>query len=105
MIKKEEKGTGKKREEKRRETGRDVEFTFHAPEAAEVYLTGEFNHWDTRSLPMKKDKDGVWKTTVRLPLGRHEYRLLADNFGVEIIPDVEMVPNPYGTHNFVIWVK
>jgi hypothetical protein len=39
-----------KRGERRREPGRDVEFIFHAPEAAEeVYLTGEFN-WDTCSL-------------------------------------------------------
>ena len=38
--------------------GMKVGFTLSAPEAREVFLTGEFNHWDVRSLPMKRGKDG-----------------------------------------------
>ncbi len=45
-----------------------VEFTFCAPEAREVFLAGEFNNWDTQSLPMKKGKDGVWKAKIKLLL-------------------------------------
>ena len=82
-----------------------IEFTFHAPEVREIYLAGEFNYWDTHSLPMKKDKDGVWKAKIKLPPGRYEYKLLAENVWVEDIPGTELVSNPFGTQNFVIWVK
>ena len=53
---------GKEEKETPKKADKNVEFTFQAPEAKEVYLAGEFNHWSTKSLPMKKDKDGVWKT-------------------------------------------
>jgi len=43
-----------------------VEFSLDAPKAKEVYLAGEFNDWDTQSLPMKKGKDGVWRTKIKL---------------------------------------
>lgn len=82
-----------------------VEFTFLAPEMAEVYLAGDFNFWDTQSLPLKKDKQGVWKTEIRLPPGRYEYKLMADNAWVEDLPGAKSVPNPWGTRNFVVWVR
>jgi hypothetical protein len=54
---------------------------------------------------MKKDKDGIWKAKFKLPPGRYEYKLCADNVWVEDIPGTELVSNPFGTQNFVIWVK
>lgn len=88
-----------------------MEFHFHVPEVMEVYLTGEFNQWDTCSLPMKKDKDGIWKTKIKLPPGRYEYKLFADDEWFEDIacdvriegtsvlgtPGAEQVSNPFGT--------
>ena len=38
-----------------------VRFEFSAPEAREVFVAGEFNHWDAMANPLKKDKDGLWK--------------------------------------------
>ena len=49
--------------------------TFELPagiQAKQVYLAGEFNHWDTGATPLKKVK-GVWKTTLDLDKGR-EYQ-------------------------------
>jgi 1,4-alpha-glucan branching enzyme len=100
MIEKKKK---KVKEEKTSE--KKVEFTFHAPEAREVCLAGEFNSWNTQSLPMKKDKNGVWKTKVKLPAGRYEYKLFVDNDWAEGLPGAELVSNPFGTQNFVKWVK
>jgi 1,4-alpha-glucan branching enzyme len=97
--KKKEKVKSKGKEEK------NVEFTFYAPEAMEVFLAGEFNNWDTLSLPLKKDKSGVWKTKINLPPGRYEYKFFADNTWVENLPGAELSSNPYGTQNFVTWVK
>jgi len=100
MVKKEKKKIKSKGKEEK-----TFEFTLNAPEAREVYLASEFNYWDTHSLLMKKDKDGVWKAKFKLPPGRYEYKLCADNVWVEDIPGTELVSNPFGTQNFVIWVK
>jgi len=94
MVKKEKKATKK-----------TAEFAFRAPDAKEVFLAGEFNGWDNQSLPMKKYKDGIWKTKVKLPPGRHEYKFFADNAWVESLPGVEQVSNPLGTRNFIVLVK
>jgi len=96
---------GKAEKEAPKKADKKIEFTLHAPEAIEVYLTGEFNRWSTKSLPMKKDKDGVWRTQLGLLPGRYEYKLFADNAWVENLLDVETVPNAFGTQNFIITVK
>jgi 1,4-alpha-glucan branching enzyme len=84
---------------------KDVEFSFYAPEAMEVFIAGEFNDWDIQSLPMKRQKDGIWKRTTKLLPGRHEYKMFADRGWVEDLPGEERVSNLFGTQNFVRWVK
>ena len=105
MIKKEKKKMEKRAKETQKESSRNVAFTFRAPETTEVFLAGEFNGWDTSFLLMKKDRAGVWRTTVKLLPGRYEYKFFVDNVWAEDVPGLETVPNPLGTHNFVIWVK
>jgi 1,4-alpha-glucan branching enzyme len=105
MSKKEKKSKGKEMKEAPKKTDKHVEFTLHAPEAKEVYLAGEFNHWNNQSLPMKKDKAGVWKTEIKLLPGRYEYKFFADLAWVEDIPGAELIPNPFGTQNLVISIK
>jgi 1,4-alpha-glucan branching enzyme len=70
-----------------------------------VFLAGEFNGWDTQTLPMKKDKSGIWKTKIKLSLGRHEYKFFSDNVWVESLPGVEQVSNTLGTKDFIVWVE
>lgn len=89
---------------KQKTDGRMTEFSFYAPEAKEVYLVGEFNNWDTQSLPMKKNKNGIWKKRIKLPSGRYEYKLFVDSVWVQDIPDTDRVSNPFGTMNSVITV-
>ena len=101
-IKSKRESTSKKEEKPNEKT---VEFTFRAPEAREVFLSGEFNGWDTQSLPMKKDKSGIWKTKIKLSPGHHEYKFFADDAWVESLPGVEQVPNPLGTRNFIVLVR
>jgi 1,4-alpha-glucan branching enzyme len=57
---------------------REIEFVVEAPEAKEVFLAGSFNNWDSHSLPMKKNRRGLWKTTVELAPGRYSYKFMAD---------------------------
>ena len=54
---------------------------------------------------MEKDKNGVWKTKIKLSPDRYEYKFFADNSWVEDIPSAELVSNPFSTQNFVTWVK
>ncbi len=108
------KSTGKKIKNESKE--KMVEFIFQAPEASHIYLTGEFNQWDLQSLPMKKNKEGVWKTKINLPPGRYEYKLFTDgvwvhdlpgfikvdDIQVQSLPGSELVPNPFGTQNMLL---
>lgn len=106
MIEKEKtKGKREKSTRKKKDlNGREVEIIFYAPEAKEVFLAGEFNQWDTESLPMKKDGDGVWKYKMVLASGHYEYKIFADGSWVENIRGPEVASNPFGTQNLVIAV-
>ena len=101
-IKSKRESTSKKKE---KSIEKAVEFALRASEARKVFLAGEFNGWDTQSLPMKKDKSGIWKTKIKLSPGRHEYKFFADDAWVESLPGVEQVSNTLGTKNFIAWVK
>lgn len=85
-------------------TTREMEFTFHAPGAKKVCIAGTFNGWNTNSMPMKKDRNGIWRIKVKLPAGKHEYKYFVDGTWAQDIPGAEMVPNPFGTRNCVIGV-
>ncbi len=102
MAKKENSGTNKKGKTK---STKGMEFSFFSPGAINVNIAGEFNGWNTQALPMKKDKEGIWKAKVELTPGRYEYKLFADSVWVEDLPNSEAVLNSFGTRNFVISVK
>ena len=81
---------------------RKVNFTLYAPEAREISLAGDFNQWSTQSLPMKRDKKGIWKLKTPLPPGRYEYKFYVDGNWFEGSTGTEQVFNPFGTQNFVL---
>lgn len=71
--------------------GEWAEFRFYRPEAASVYLVGDFNDWQEDQLAMARRSDGDWVAKVRLPAGEFKFRYCADGqwftdyaaFGVE----------------------
>ncbi len=83
----------------------EVEFTLHAPDANKVCIAGQFNEWNTKSMPMKKSKDGTWRIKIKLPRGKYEYKYLVDGAWAQDISGAEMIPNPFGTSNCVINVQ
>jgi 1,4-alpha-glucan branching enzyme len=100
----------KRRTVKRRKAEADVTkqgviFVFHAPGVKEVYLTGEFNSWDTRSLPMRRNNGGEWQAEIELAPGRYEYNLFVDGVWVQDPACHERVVNPFGTQNCIIQVS
>ena len=84
---------------------RKVTFEFLAPEAREVFIAGEFNHWDRRANPLKKDTYGMWKLTLPLTPGRYEYRFLADGTWENDRSCSGCVPNDFGSLNCVRLVE
>jgi 1,4-alpha-glucan branching enzyme len=84
--------------------GHDVEFTFYAPEAKKVYLAGKFNEWNRTSLPMKKDKDGMWRTKLSMSAGNYEYKYIVDGDWAQELSCPALALNTFGTYNCVIGV-
>jgi len=76
-----------------------VQFECPSPEAKEVYLVGDFNHWDTHANKMKKDKSGIWKLMLSLKPGRYEYRLFVDGKWENAPSCSGCVPNEFGSLN------
>jgi 1,4-alpha-glucan branching enzyme len=91
----------RKAEPKRRRTI----FSISAPEAHEVFLVGDFNDWDVRKHPMKKEKNGVWKKVTQLLPGRHEYKFLIDGQWHNDPASGWTCQNAFGTTNNVIEVE
>ena len=80
-----------------------VQFNFEAPDAQSVMVTGTFSGWQ-QPTPLKKDKKGLWKTTLTLEPGRHEYRFLVDGEWRDDPQCGERVPNQFGGENCVVHV-
>ena len=74
-------------------------FSFNAPGALSVMLVGDFTHWQKQPISMKREKDGIWRTTVPLDPGTHHYRFLVDGAWEDDADCVLRVPNPYGGQN------
>jgi len=56
-----------------------VLFSLVAPEANQVELVGSFNDWDREHcVPLTRNANGVWHTTLELPAGRHLYKYVID---------------------------
>ena len=90
---------------KTKTSGRNVKFALSSPAAVEVLLAGEFNNWDTWSIPLKKSNDGIWSIDIRLLPGRYEYNFIVDGNWVQDTSSPEMVTNPFGTQNSVIIIE
>jgi 1,4-alpha-glucan branching enzyme len=72
-----------------------------------VYLVGDFNNWDEAATPMKKQKDGSFKTTLKLDRNvEYQFRYLVDGsvWHNDWHAD-KYIPNPYSGDNSVVVVE
>ena len=82
-----------------------VTFALLEPHAQRVAVSGQFNGWSTDTTFLKKQNDGLWKTTLALPPGRHEYKFVVDG---QWIPDPnaqQQAFNGHGTLNSVVEIR
>lgn len=56
-----------------------IEFRFFRRDATAVTLAGDFNLWQTTSLPMRHEGDGWWSCRLRLGSGTYQFKYRADN--------------------------
>ena len=83
---------------------RRVTFTLEFPLAGEVVLMGDFNQWNPKTHPMKKDKAGLWKKNTLLYPGRYEYRFLVDGHWRNDPNNHRTCLNSFGSYNNIIIV-
>ena len=76
-------------------------FSIHAPDATTVLLAGNFTHWQTEALPMKKIKQGNWSITVPLEPGTYHYRFIVDGQWQDDPACTIRVANSFGTQDNV----
>lgn len=81
--------------------------TFTLPrqiEAKKAVLVGDFNDWDKSATPMKQNKDGTWKTNVKLEAGReYQYRYFVNDGEWHNDQEADkFVAHPYGGENSVV---
>ena len=69
-----------------------------------VHLVGDFNQWSRTSHPFRRDREGHWRLTADLDVGRaYQFRYLRD--GEVWMNDNQAdayVANPYGSDNSVV---
>jgi 1,4-alpha-glucan branching enzyme len=82
-----------------------ISFSILVPQAESVSIAGDFNDWNTVSHPMKKDKKGIWKTSLSLDPGVCQYNFYVDGEWQNDPNSTEYVENPFGTLNSVKSVK
>jgi 1,4-alpha-glucan branching enzyme len=58
-------------------TKKSAAFSLVAPGGTTVAIAGTFSNWELQ--PMTKGVDGVWRITLQLAPGLHEYRFLVDS--------------------------
>ena len=80
---------------------RDVTFTFEAPGADHVLLTGDFNDWTSDGSEMEPI-DGVWTKIITLAPGRYRYRYVVDGQWQSDPSNAAIEPNPYGGHDSIL---
>lgn len=83
---------------------RKVEFTLNRPEAREVVLVGDFNRWNPKAHPMRRDADGIWRKTVMIFPGRYEYRFRVDGEWCNDPENDAVCPNCFGSENNIVEV-
>ena len=83
----------------------EVLFSLFAPEAKEVYLVGDFNHWQLSNEYRMQLEEGNWRKNLRLNPGRYQYRFVVDGNWIEDPNNPNKEINPYGQMNSCLEVS
>lgn len=82
-------------------------YTFRLKNRADVksvFLAGDFNGWNPRSLPMRREGND-WVFSVYLAPGKHRYKFVADGQWILDPGNKLWENNEFDTGNSVLWVE
>jgi thiol-disulfide isomerase/thioredoxin len=83
----------------------DIEFSFSAPDAKEVFLAGSFNGWNPAVDTLTKQGNGIWTITKTLSTGIHCYKFVADGKWFTDPLNTKKYYNGHGDENSVVVVS
>ena len=86
--------------------GGAITFAYRAPQVSSVSLVGDFNSWDPRATPMRRQGQGdVWTAQVALPEGLHSYAYVIDGQQWQPDPGAPLsADTPFGRRSSIIVV-
>ncbi len=88
-----------------RETGKAIQFEVAAQRDSRVCVAGTFNNWDPTSHPLTyHPEDGLYKATLLIDAGTHEYKIVVDGVWHRDEKCPHWKRNALGTLNSVIKV-
>ncbi len=82
----------------------EVVFSVFAPEAKEVYVTGDFNDWKLDDNTRMEEDNGTWRKRIELIFGRYHYRFVIDGKWSEDPNNPSKEINPYGEMDSLVEV-
>jgi hypothetical protein len=80
-----------------------VRFALDLPASAEVALIGDFNDWNPRATPLRRESGG-WAATVPLAPGRYRYTYVVDGRRLLADPRGPIADDEFGAPTSVITV-
>lgn len=80
-------------------------FQLELPEAQSVSLLGDFNKWDEAKNTMKKSKDGIWKTELKLAPGEYQFLYYVDKNRWIADDQCPRTTSELGTENSIAMIK
>ncbi len=83
----------------------EIVFSVFAPEAKEVYVSGDFNNWKLDENSRMISHNGTWSRKLYLNSGRYHYRFIIDGKWVEALNTPSRETNPYGELNSLLEIK
>ncbi len=102
MACKDSKNCPPKKNQSTKTTIASTEFVLHAPEASEIFVTGDFNDWNPKQYSMRKFKNGDCTKKLKLKPGRYEYQFVVDGSWWTDPANPERISNEFGSQNSVI---
>lgn len=82
---------------------KEIVFAIDAPNAKDIHLVGEFNHWkiDDGSR-LSRIQDGKWEKRLGLSPGEYKYKFVVDGEWVLDSKNSQRIPNAFGTFDSII---
>ena len=82
---------------------KEVTFTIDAPNAKDIHILGDFNHWKVgEESRLARSQDGKWEKRLGLSPGQYKYKFVVDGEWVLDSCNLERVQNAFGTFDSII---